>query len=180
MTKREKIMIGTGVSAVILMSFNMFFYQPERKRILRLQGEIKTAGLEVERITRAIPGLRKLEEAIATEQKSSALVRKIPSGEKSVPELLRQLAVEASSLDMDVISLGLKEDVESPQNKSRYKGVNIVIHIQCPYRHLSSYLKRLEELPGMVAIDEIDIVRDNLLFPKVKVKLTLKTFMARR
>lgn len=173
MTKREKIMVGTAVSAVVFMSFYMFFYQPKKKGVLRLQEEIKTVNLEIERIVRAIPGLRKLEEEVAREQKSASLVKRIPSNEKPVQELLRQLATEAFRLDMDVISLKSGEGSKSPHGESPYKRLAVVMNIQCPYRHLGSYLKRINDLPGLVTVNELEIVRDNLTFPKVKVKLTL-------
>ena len=173
MSKREKIMVGTAVSAVVFMFFFLFFYQPKKKGVLRLQEEIKTVNLEIEKIARAIPGLRKLEEEVALEQKSASLVKRIPSGEKPVQELLRQLAAEASRLDMDVISVKSGEASESPHGESPYKRLAVVMNIQCPYRHLGSYLKRISDLPGLVTVDELEIVRDNRIFPKVKVKLAL-------
>jgi|GEM_PF-2889455 len=179
MTKREKIMIGTAVSAVIFMSFHMFFYQPKKKGVLRLQEEIKTVDLEIERIARAIPGLRKLGEEVARKQKSGALVKRIPSGEKPVQKLLWQLAGEASRLDMDVISLESGEGSESPHEESPYKRLAVVMNIQCPYLYLSSYLKRISDLPGLVTVDELEIVRDKQIFPRVKAKLTLSAFVRR-
>jgi len=180
MTKREKIMIGTAVSAVVFMSFYMLFYQPKKKELLRLQEEIKTVDLEIERIVRAIPRLRKLEEEVAREQKSISLFKRIQSGEKPVQKLLRQLAKEASGLDMDVISLEFRDGSESPHEESPYKRLTVVMNIQCPYRYLGSYLKGISDLPGLVTVDELEIVRDNQIFPRVKVKLTLSTFVSRR
>ncbi len=180
MTKREKIMIGTAVSVVVFLSFHMFFYQPEKKGVLRLQEEIKTVDLEIERIAGAIPGLKKMEEEVTREQKRVFWVMKTMSGKQQVKELLRQLAEEADRLDMAVISLGLGEELESPHKKSDYERLNIVMNIQCSYDHLSSYLKKLEELPGLVTVDEIEIVRDNRIFPRVKAKLALRTFVSRR
>lgn len=178
MNKREKIMIGAAISVVGFIFFYMFVYQPKEKQVLGLQGEIKTVVLEIERIAGAIPGLRKLEEEVTREQKRVLGVRKTMSGKQQVKELLRQLAGEASRLDMDVISLRSREELELPHKKSRYEGLNIVMNIQCPYRHLCSYLKRLEELPGLITVDEIEIIRDNRIFPKVKAKLTLSAFVS--
>ena len=173
MTKREKIMIGAAVSAVVFMSFYMLLYQPEKKELLRLQKEIKTVNLEIERIAIAVQGLRKLEEEVALAQKRASLVRRIPSGEKPVQELLRQLAAKASRLDMDVISLKSGEVSESPQEESPYKSLAVVMNIQCPYRHLGSYLNGINDLPGLITVNGLEIVRDNQIFPRVKVKLTL-------
>ena len=177
MTKREKIMVGSAVFAVVFMSFYMFFYQPKKKELLRLEEEIKAVDLEIEKIARAISGLRRLEEEVAGEQKSVSLVKRIPCGEKPVQELLRQLSEQASRLDMDVISLKSGEGSESPHEESPYKSLTVVMNIQCSYRHLSSYLKRINDLPALVTVDELEIIRDNQIFPKVKAKLTLRVLV---
>lgn len=166
-------MIGAAVSAVVFVCFHMFFYQPKKKELLRQQEEIKTVNLRIEKIARAIPGLGKLEEEVALAQKRASLVRKIPSGEKSVQELLRQLAAKAARLDLDVISLKSGKESESPNEKSPYKRRTVVMNIQCPYRHLGSYLKGINDLPGLVTVDELEIVRDKRICPRVKAKLTL-------
>jgi len=178
-TKREKIMIVTAVFAVAFVSFHMFFYQPKKKELLRVQEEIKTIDLEKERIAGAIPGLKKLEKEVAREQKSISLFKRIQSGEKPLQRLLRQLAKEASGMDIDVISLEFKDGVESPQEKSPYKRLSVVMNIQCPYRYLGAYLKGISDLPGLVTVDELEIVRDNQIFPRVKVKSTLSAFVSR-
>ncbi|NQT55144.1 MAG: type 4a pilus biogenesis protein PilO [Desulfobacteraceae bacterium] len=176
-------MIGTVVSAVIFMSFHIFFYQPQKKEELRLQKEIKTIDLEIEKITGMIPGLRKLEKEVAREQKSASLLKRISSEEEPVQELLRLLASEAFRLDMDVISIkskeGSKEGSKSPQEEPLYKKLTVVMNIQCPYGHLGSYLERVSDLPGLVTIDEIEIVRDKQIFPRIAAKLTLNTFASR-
>lgn len=176
-TKREKIMIWAAISLVALVCFYGFFYEPKTKEVLRLQEEIKTVDLEIERIARAIPGLRKSEEELTREQRRLSLLEKSTSGRQQILELLRQLAREAYRLNMDVISLEPRE--EPPLENSPYKRLTIVMNLQCPYRHLGLYLKGLIDLAGLVTVDEVQIVRDNQIFPKLQVKLTLSTFVIR-
>lgn len=176
-TKREKIIIWAAVYAVVLVCFHEFVYQPKEKELLRLQEEIKTVDLEIERIVRAIPGLRKSEQELTREQRRLSLLEKSTSGRQQILELLRQLAREAYRLNMDVISLEPRE--EPPLENSPYKRLTIVMNIQCSYRHLGLYLKGLIDLPGLVTVDGVQIVRDNQIFPKLQVKLTLSTFVIR-
>lgn len=170
-------MIWAALSLVALVCFYGFFYEPKTKEVLRLQEEIKTVDLEIERIARAIPGLRKSEEGLAREQRRLSLIKKSTSGGQQILELLRQLAREAYRLNMDVISLEPRE--ESPNEESPYKRLTIVMNIQCPYRHLGLYLRGLIDLPGLVTIDELEVARNNQNFPKLQVKLTLSTFVIR-
>ena len=170
-------MIGTALSVVVFVCFYGFVYQPKKKELLSSHEEIETVDREIERIVRAIPGLRRSEQELSREQRRLSLLEKSTSGRQQILELLRQLAKEAYRLNMDVISLEPME--ESPHEKSPYKRLSIVMNIQCPYRHLGLYLRGLIDLPGLVTIDEVQIVRNNQIFPKLQVKLTLSTFVFR-
>ncbi len=179
LTKREKIMIGAAVCTLAFMSFYLLLYQPKRREVLRLQKEIENVDLVIEEIVAAIPSLSRLEEQVARGQRSISLVRKMTSAKQPMQELLRQLAEKAYRLNMDVISLESGDESKSSHEKSPYKKVNIVMNIQCAYRHLGEYLRGLSDLPYLTAVDELEIVRDQQIFPKLQVKLTLTTFVSR-
>lgn len=171
MTKREKIMIGAAFFAVIFGCFYVFVYQPKKKEALRLQEEIRTVDLEIEKIDAAIPGLRKLEEDIARDQKRVSSARKMTSNTQAMEELLGHLAKAAYRLDIEVISLG--EEWELRYENARYSILTTVVDIQCPYRYLGLYLGGLSDLSGLFTVDRLEILRDGQIFPKVQVKLTL-------
>ena len=176
LAKREKMLIGTAIFAVVISCFYMFVYEPKEKEALRLQEEIRTAQLEIERIVRGIPGLRKLQEEVTREQKRISLAKRGASGLQQMQQLLRQLARDVYRLDVDVIFLELAEESESPHEKLLYEKLTMVMDIQCPYRHLGLYLGGLRDLPGLVSVDGFQIVRDKKTFPKLQVKLTLTAF----
>ncbi|MBL7176172.1 MAG: type 4a pilus biogenesis protein PilO [Desulfobacteraceae bacterium] len=171
-------MIGAAVFAVVLVCFYVFVYEPKKKEGLRLQEQIKTVDLEIERIRRAIPGLEKLEEEVTREQKWVSLAKKTASDMQPMQQLLQHLARDARRLDIDVISMGLGKELEPSHEKSRYKRMTMVINIQCRYRHLGSYLKRLGDLPGLFILEGLEILRDGQIFPKLQAKLALYTFIA--
>jgi Tfp pilus assembly protein PilO len=178
-TKRERIMIGAAVLAVVLMCFYVFVYQPKKIQCMTLQKRIKSTGLEIDRIVRAIPDLKKLEEEVGREQKWVSLAREAASDMQPMEQLLQQLARDTGSLDIDVISLELREELGPSHEKSSYKKTTIVINVQCPYRHLGSYLKGLDGLPGLFVLEGLEIVRDDQIFPKLQAQLTLSTFVPR-
>ena len=164
-------MIIAAIAAVIFGCFYVFVYQPKEKEALRLQEEIKTVDLEIEKIVTGISDLKKLEEDIALERKRVFAARKMTSGTQAMREFLEQLAGAAHRLDMEVISL--EEEWEPRHENLRYSTLTTVVEIQCPYRHLGSYLKGLSDLPGLVTVDGLEIVRDRQIFPNVHVELTL-------
>ena len=179
LTKRERILIGTAVCAVVFGCFYVFVYEPKVKESLRLQEEIRTVGLEIESIVKRIPDLRELEQEVSRAQKRISSAKRRAPGRQQVQQLLRQLARDASTSDMNVISLELTGESESSQDKSPYEKLTMVMEIQCPYRHLGLYLGELRDLPGLVRVDEFQIVRDEKIFPKLQVRLTLTTFAPR-
>lgn len=175
MTKREKIMIVAAVSAVLFGCFYVFVYQPKDKEVLRLQEKIRIVDLEIEEIVTAVPGLKKMEEDVAREQKKISFARKMTSGTQAMQELLGQLAGAAHRSDMAVISL--KEEWEPRHKNSRYSILTTVVEFQCPYRYLGSYLKGLSDLPGLVTVDGLEIVRNRHILPNVHVELTLSVLV---
>ena len=179
LTKREKIMLGTAVGAVVFICFYVLVYMPKNKESLRLQNEIRIASLEIERIARAIPELKKIEEEVGRELNKVSLDKKSPSCKQQMQQLLRQLARDAHQLDMDVISLKLKEESGAPQEKLPYGRLTMVMNIQCLYRHLGLYLGGLRDLPGLVSVDGFQAVRNNSSFPKLQVQLMLTAFYSK-
>ena len=176
LTKREKIMFGTAVGAVVFICFYVFVYLPKDKESLRLQNEIRIASLEIERIARAIPELKKIEEEVGRELNKFSLDKKSLSCKQQVQQLLRQLARDAHKLDMDVISLKLTEESGTPQKELPYGRLTMVMNIQCPYRYLGLYLGGLRDLTGLVSVDGFQAVRNNSSFPKLQVQLMLTAF----
>jgi len=177
-TKRERVMIGAAVFTVVLVCFYVFVYQPKKKEAMTLQGRIRSVDFEIERIVRAIPDLKKLEEEVTREQKWVSLAKKTVSDMQPMGQLLQHLARDASRLDIDVISMELGEELEPSHEKSRYKRMSMVMNIQCRYRHLGSYLKGLGDLPGLFIFNELEIVRDNQIFPKLRINLALSAFVS--
>jgi len=175
--KREKIMIGAAVFAVALICFYVFVYQPKNKEFMTLQERIKSVDREIERIVKAIPDLKKLEEDVTREQKWVSLAKKTASDMQPIEQLLQHLARDTRRLNIDVISMGLGKELKPSHEKSRYKRMTMVINIQCPYRHLGSYLKSLGELPGLFILEGLEIARDNQIFPKLRINLALSAFV---
>lgn len=177
LSKREKVMVGAATAAVVIMCVYAFLYAPLQKHTLRLKAEIEAMDLDIDRIKKTTPNLKKLEEEVASEQKRMALIKMTISGEEQLIGLLRQLAGESHRLAMDVISLGPGKEWDSPRSDSYYRRLPVEINIQCRYEDLIFYLERLQELPGLVTIDEFHIGRDEEIFPKLQVELSLSTFV---
>ena len=178
MTERERIMIGAAVLAVALMCFYVFVYQQKKEQCTTLQERIRSADLEAERILRAIPDLKKLEKEVARGRKWVSLAKKAASDMQPMQQVLQQLAGDARRLDIEVISMKLKEGPEQSYERPGYKKVTMVVNIQCSYRHLGSYLESLGDLPGLFILEGIEIARDSRIYPRLQAKLTLSAFVS--
>ena len=176
LTKREKMMIGSAVCAVVFGCFYMFVYEPKEKEASRLQEEIRTIANEIGMIAKEIPDLEKSEKEVSQAQKRLSMAKKNAPGKQQVQQVLQHLARDASKLDMDVISLEIAGESESSPEESSYEKLTMVMDIQCPYRNLGLYLGELSDVAGLVGVDELQIIRNEKIFPKLQVRLTLTTF----
>jgi Tfp pilus assembly protein PilO len=180
LTKREKTSIGFAVYALVFCCFYVFVYLPKDQASLRLQEEIRTVSLEIERIGSRISNLKKMEEESVLKPKVFSLDKKSASIKEQLQQFLSQLANDAHKLDMDVISLELSEKSALFQETLPYGRLSIEMNIRCPYQDLGLYLESLGGLPGLVNIDGFQAVRDHGNFPKLQVKLMLTAYCSGR
>jgi len=90
------------------------------------------------------------------EQKLKETSKKLPS-EIDIPYLMQDFISSSSS------GLKLNYDLVQPSpliSEQKYKRLPISIALSCDFSNLNLYLMRLESLPMMVRIDQIDISKD--------------------
>ncbi len=69
-----------------------------------------------------------------------------------------------------------REEKKEP-SPSQYKKVNLQMVLHSDFNSLESYLKAIEELPFLVAINNLQVERDEKIFPLLKVTLGLTVYL---
>ena len=180
---REKILLFFVIIALAIWAFDRFYYTPQRQEILKLRGQIKGADPYLGEFAAFTLGAAALEAEISRlEAGRRELIRRTLHGEEC-KTFLRHLANYSDRLQIKVVSVRFQEEkVPLPGEKkgppalqSRRIAVQMVLHSS--YASLGAYLKGIEELPFLVAVDNLQMKRDEEHQPLFKVTMGLTMYL---
>ena len=179
--KREKILIFFVILAVAIWAFDAFYYTPQRKKIKTLKEETKAADLKLKESVMFTQGVETVEADVARlEKELQKLSDKMLRGEE-FRAFLKHLGSESDRLQMKMISMATHEEKPSPPDGKKdpsafqYRRVAIQMVLHSRFNALRTYLKGIEELPFLVAVDHLQVERigDGTSFLKVTMGLSV-------
>src|SRR4030066_2225660 len=107
---REKILIFLVLIAVAIWAFDHFYYSPQKKNVLQLKEEIKSADLRLKESLLFIQGVENMESEVSRlEKELRGIIERMLKGEQS-RRLLKHLARDSYRIQMKLISLDLQEE----------------------------------------------------------------------
>ena len=179
--KREKILIFFSILAVAIWAFDRFYYTPQKKKITTLKEEAKAADLKLKESVLFTQGVETVEAEVARlENKFQRLGDKMLPGEE-FRAFLNHLGSKSDRLQMKMISMttqeekpSLSEGKKSP-SAFQYRRVAIQMVLRSRLNPLRTYLKGIEELPFLAAVDNLQVERigDGTSFLKVTMELSV-------
>jgi Tfp pilus assembly protein PilN len=176
---REKVLLFFVIIALAIWAFDRFYYTPQGREILKLREQIKGADRNLSEFAAFTLGAAALEAEISRlEEGRRKLIRRTLHGQE-FKTFLRQVAEYSDRLQIKVISVRVQEEkVPLPGEKkglpafqSRRITVQMVLHSS--YASLGTYLKGIQELPFLVAVDNLQMKRDEANQPLFKVTMGL-------
>jgi hypothetical protein len=179
--KREKILIFFVIIAVAIWAFDQFYYTPQKKKIVTLKEEVKTADLKLKESVLFTQGVETVEAEVGRlEKELQRLSDKMLRGEE-FRAFLKHLGSESDRLQMKMVSMTTQEEKPSqPEGKKgpsafQYRRVAIQMVLHSRFNGLRTYLKGIEELPFLVAVDRLEVERigDGTSFLKVTMGLSV-------
>jgi Tfp pilus assembly protein PilO len=179
---REQVAVATATLVVVVWIFFSFVYSPNKQEIDTLRREIEAGQQNLTTMEATLTDVDRLEAEVLKEKQNLAVLKNKLSGEKRIIQILKQLSQETRRLNINLLSLssegdqGPRDSRKQPVTRGYQKQV-ITVTIECPYRVLSSYLKRLGELPFYVEVQDIVIERRDESFPDLLVDLTFATYV---
>jgi hypothetical protein len=178
---REKMLLLFAALAVLIWGFDRFYYTPQSKKLSTLKEEVKAADLKIKETILFTQGVQTAEEEVSRlEQELKRLNERILRGEE-FREFLKHLGKESGRLQMKMVSLTSQEEkVSFPEGKKGpspfpYKKVMIHMVLHSSFSALRNYLREIEGLPFLVAVDQIQIERigERTAFLKVTIGLSV-------
>lgn len=180
---REKTLLVFVLIAVAIFVFDRLYYTPQDHKIKRLKEEVKAADIKLKESLLFVKGVEAVEAEVARlESELKRLNEQTLKGEE-FRAFLRHLAKESSSLQMKIISLVPQEEKLSLPGENKvtyafqYKKVTVQMVLHSTYTALGAYLKGVEELPFLVAVDYLQIERKEEILPFLKVTMGLSVII---
>jgi hypothetical protein len=180
---REKMLLLFVIFAVFIWGFDRFYYTPQSRRLSTLKEEVKTADLKIKETILITKGVETAEgEVSRLEHELKRLNERILRGEE-FRAFLKHLGKESGRLQMKMISLTSQEEkVPLPEGKKepspfQYKKVTIHMVLHSSFDALRTYLKGIEELPFLVAVDQIQVERLGERTASLKVTIMLSVYV---
>lgn len=181
--KREKILIFFAILAVAIWAFDQFYYTPQNTKIASLKEEIKAADLKLKESVLYTQGVETVEAEVARlEKELQRLSDKMLRGEE-FRAFLKHLGSESDRLKMKMISITTQEEKPSPPEGKKstaafqYRRVAIQMVLHSRFDGLRTYLKGIEELPFLVAVDHLQVERIREGTSLLRVTMGLSVFV---
>jgi Tfp pilus assembly protein PilO len=151
---KQKLMVIIGFAVVTLGGAIFLLMQTLLKNIKINTSQISTTEMSIMQVKRAQDDINKFEAEYKSVQETlDQINQKLPKG-KELPELLSTLAKLAATFpNKDYISLtpGQIDDL------GKYYRLPFTINIKCRYTELLTYLGKLEGLPRLIKIENMQI-----------------------
>jgi Tfp pilus assembly protein PilO len=154
----QKILVTALIALTVIWASYNFILKNRIKQLSSAKDLLSSIEKEINLIIPKdiIPGKDGNENKLI-EKKLEETGKKLPS-ETSIPYLMQDF-IAGSSRDLKI-----NYDLVQPSSlvsEQKYKRLPISIELSCDFNNLNLYLMRLESLPMMVRIDQLDISKDN-------------------
>ncbi len=180
---RERIILGIVVMVIVGAGYVHFEYDPMTKKLQGLEAQISQVKGEVASFQQAVGGLRsqnipqKVQAAqadIIRMQDEMQFFKTRMSGEVRdvVGVLKRQAALHG-------IKLQSISSEESPVQGQfiQYRRVEIHLKMQSQYPGIGKFIQALDEVPAILAIENLEVLREPSTLPRLNTSLTLRLFV---
>ncbi len=162
--KREQVLLAI-VTVLILSILFKFVYQREIRKIVTLKSQFTETSQELkyanillqQKISKNTE--RELEERFARENE--------------VNDILSFLTESAQASGIILGSIKQRETAR----KEFYEDIPIEIELSAEYGEILNYLDKIAAFPKLLQIDNLEIIRDETILPRLRVKLMVRTYV---
>jgi hypothetical protein len=180
---REMILIFFVVLAIVIWAFDHFYYTPQKKKILRLKEEIKSADLKLKESLIFDQGVEVMESEVSRLEKEFQMLTERTLRGEEFRVFLKHLAKDSDRLQMKIVSMDIKEEKISPPEKEKttsplqYSKVTVLMVLYSTYNAVEAYVKSIEELPFIVSVDRMQVEKNDSTLPVLKVTMWLNVLI---
>ena len=160
-----------GVALILVWAIATLFWLPRQEaQAIELQESSRSLRRDINRLVAEAPGRR------SPEARLQALRSALPE-RAELPRLLDRLQEVAGNAGVTLNSA--EYPVESSQADGLFAGIAVVYPVKADFRRLRRLLVEIRSQMPMVAIEDIQVKRDNLGTTEVEARLRLRIYLRR-
>jgi type IV pilus assembly protein PilO len=148
-----KIAVGALCFLIPIALCYFFLFKPNFEEIDKLDKQIVTAELELEKARKAASNLPKYEKELAELQKEFDEKSVILPTTKEIPNLLRSISDHGKSAGLDFLSFQPGGETQ----KDFYAEIPINIATKGPYHNMGFFLDQISKLERLVTVNNIQM-----------------------
>ncbi len=182
---REKILLGAAVLVGVVMGFDQFVTQPQKKEAEVLRKQVQEYNDKLASVSVSLAGFNAIKKRVEEKRKQKDLSAGRVSDARQLDLLLDHMGKEGQMKKIDLVQLTINDSVTGTpaeaKEKSRVDSIKKVVldvGLLAEYGTIGSYLESLQSLPIFLEIEKVDILRKEESFPKLEITLQQTLFIA--
>ncbi|QPJ62537.1 MAG: type 4a pilus biogenesis protein PilO [Candidatus Nitronauta litoralis] len=183
LSTRERLILALVAVVVVGVGYLNFVYDPLTKKLKTIDNQIAQVQGEIGSFQQAISGLRrqniqqKIQMArgeIVRIQDEMQFFQTRMSGQ--VQDVIGVLKRQAALHGIRLKSINSEESPAGGPNL-QYRKVEISLKMESGYPGIGNFIQALEEVPAIIAVENLEVVREPKTLPRLKTSLTLRLFV---
>ncbi len=180
---REKIILGVVGVVVVGVGYVHFEFDPQTKNLQKVNTQVSQVQNEIDSYRQAVAGLRgqniprKIQMArgdIVRMQDELQFFQTRMSGE--VQDVIGVLKRQAKKHGIRLKSINSEESSVGGQYL-QYRRVEIHLRMESGYSGIGNFIRALEEVPAILAIQNLEVLREQNVLPRLSTSMTLRLFV---
>ncbi len=183
LSTRERFILALVVVVVVGVGYLNFVYDPMSKKLKSIDNQIAQVQGEIGSFQQAVSGLRRQNVQQKIQMARGEIVRiqdemqffqSRMSGQ--VQDVIGVLKRQAALHGIKLKSINSEESQVGGQNL-QYRKVEITLKMESGYNGIGNFIQALEEVPAIIAVENLEVVREPQTLPRLKTSLTLRLFV---
>ena len=161
--KQRALLITVGGSCVILALTWGAMYRPNRRKVVEYRRELDPLLTQITQYQQMVQREPNPDKAIEALQVRIRRFNERASRREEIPRIVQQLSQNATPLDIEVVGISPREDLNVKASGTLPEGVSKVfmeVRLRCPYKALGQYIEKLNSLAALFTVEDLKVTKD--------------------
>lgn len=167
------LLVWAGVFLLVVPVGYNFLYRPKMTSLKELRWELKELAANPGQVIQKEAELEGLKKEIDQLKQNLLGWQAKISSRRSTSQILGDLSSAAGEAGIRTIDFKTR----SPKDfQGLFSGVPVAVNLTANYSQLGEFLKKLNQLPGLITVEKLLIQREPKFLPASRVELTLTSY----